>query len=92
MIPTNMGFVISYVVLFKSFAPFSLELAGVDLPGWCDSSQTGQIFWAVIFTVSVPSLKCLVSPMLDSLVRNNPSNDSQTALLIEICKCILSPT
>lgn len=59
MIPTNMGFVISYVVLFKSFAPFSLELAGVDLPGWCDSSLTGQIFWAVIFTVSVTSLKCL---------------------------------
>lgn len=59
MIPTNMGFVISYVVLFKSFAPFSLELAGVDLPGWCDSSLTGQIFWAVIFTcvtilVSIP--------------------------------------
>jgi len=52
MIPTNMGFVVSYVVLFKSFAPFSLELAGADLPSWCDSSRTGQIFWAVIFTVS----------------------------------------
>ena len=52
MIPTNMGFVVSYVVLFKSFAPFSFKLAGVALPSWCDDSRTGQIFWALCFTVS----------------------------------------
>ena len=52
MIPTNMGFVVSYIVLFKSFAPFTFTLAGLNLPSWCDSSFTGQIFWAVLFTVS----------------------------------------
>lgn len=41
MIPTNMGFVVSYVVLFKSFAPFSFKLAGLDLPAWCDDTRVG---------------------------------------------------
>ena len=52
MIPTNMGFVVSYVVLFKSFAPYTLGLCGLELPGWCDNTFTGQIFWAVLYTVS----------------------------------------
>eukprot|EP00354_Favella_ehrenbergii_P011630 CAMPEP_0170467086 /NCGR_PEP_ID=MMETSP0123-20130129/10797_1 /TAXON_ID=182087 /ORGANISM="Favella ehrenbergii, Strain Fehren 1" /LENGTH=217 /DNA_ID=CAMNT_0010733365 /DNA_START=29 /DNA_END=682 /DNA_ORIENTATION=- len=41
MIPTNLGFVITYVVLFKSFAPHSLITAGIHLPSWCDESRTG---------------------------------------------------
>ena len=53
MIPCNMGFVVSYCVLFKSFAPFAFDLVGVKLPSWCDLSFAGQIFWAVLFTVSL---------------------------------------
>ena len=53
MIPCNMGFVVSYIVLFKSFAPFSLGLIGLDLPGWCDDTFVGQIFWAVLFTICI---------------------------------------
>ena len=53
MIPCNMGFVVSYIVVFKSFVPFTLGLLGLTLPGWCDDSFVGQIFWAVIFTVSL---------------------------------------
>lgn len=53
MIPCNMGFVISYIVLFKSFAPFVFMKLGIDLPGWCDASRTGQIFWAILFTIII---------------------------------------
>ena len=41
MIPTNLGFVITYVVLFKSFAPSTIGLLGATLPSWCDDSRTG---------------------------------------------------
>ena len=51
MIPTNAGFVLTYFVLFKSFAPHTLMMLNLDLPHWCDDSKEGQIFWAVIFTV-----------------------------------------
>ena len=52
MVPANMGFQITYIVLFKSFAPATLAMLGVDLPGWCANTRGGQIFWAVMFTVS----------------------------------------
>ena len=50
---------------FKSFAPFALGLAGVDLPSWCDDSFTGQIPWACIFTliISLVSLPRKVSSL-----------------------------
>lgn len=51
MIPTNAGFVLTYYVLFKSFAPHTLDMLGLDLPGWCDDSKVGQIFWAGLFTL-----------------------------------------
>ena len=50
MIPCNMGFFVSYIVLFKSFAPYSLILIGLDLPSWCDNTRAGQIFWSILFT------------------------------------------
>jgi len=56
MIPTNMGFVLTYFVLFKSFAPHTLQMLGADLPGWCDDTQVGQIFWACIFLVGCISV------------------------------------
>lgn len=52
MILCNGGFVISYIVLFKSFMPFSLQTAtGQHLPKWCDDSRGGQAFWAVLFSI-----------------------------------------
>ena len=51
MIPTNGGFVLTYYVLFKSFAPHTLTLLKLELPGWCDESKVGQIFWAVLFFI-----------------------------------------
>ena len=41
MIPTNLGFVVSYIVLFKSFTPFTLGLLGADLPSWCADTRVG---------------------------------------------------
>ena len=56
MIPTNGGFVLTYYVLFKSFAPHTLTLLKLELPGWCDESKVGQIFWAVLFLlVCIPA-------------------------------------
>ena len=46
-----MGFQVCYIVLFKSFAPATMDMLGIDLPGWCDNTQVGQIFWAVVFTL-----------------------------------------
>ena len=51
MIPTNMGFALSYFVIFKSFVPYTFGELGVTLPNWCDDSRYGQIFWAGIFFV-----------------------------------------
>ena len=45
-----MGFVVSYMVLFKSFAPFTIGLLGATLPSWCADTRVGQIFWAVLFS------------------------------------------
>ena len=57
MICCNIGFNVSYIVLFKSLLPFTIQKAmGSDLPSWCDDSQTGQIFWGVLFTVRITSL------------------------------------
>lgn len=53
MIATNIGFVITYIVLFKSFAPYSFGRLGIDLPEWCADTFKGQIFWACIFTVII---------------------------------------
>ena len=50
---------------FKSFAPFALGLAGVNLPSWCDDSFFGQIPWACIFTliISIVSLPRKISSL-----------------------------
>ena len=53
MIPTNMGFAITYFVLFKSFVPYTFGMLGVDLPVWCNDTRWGQSFWAGVFFVSV---------------------------------------
>jgi len=49
MIPTNMGFAITYFVLFKSFVPYTFGMLGVDLPVWCNDTRWGQSFWAGVF-------------------------------------------
>ena len=56
MICCNIGFNVSYMVLFKSLMPYSIELAmgpGKNLPGWCDQSVNGQMFWLILFTVGI---------------------------------------
>ena len=54
MICCNLGFVVCYIVLFKSLVPYSIRMAiGHPLPSWCDESKTGQIFWAVLFSVRI---------------------------------------
>ena len=54
MICCNIGFSASYMVLFKTLMPYSLALAlKRDLPSWCDDSSNGQLFWLILFTVSV---------------------------------------
>ena len=59
MICCNIGFNVSYMGLFKSLIPYSIQLAvGKDkpLPKWCNEEVNGQMFWLIIFTVS--SQKC----------------------------------
>jgi amino acid permease len=42
MIACNVGFTISYFVLFKSFMPYAIEQAiNGPLPTWCNSEKTG---------------------------------------------------
>lgn len=46
----NVGFLISYVVLFKDLTPYTLKLFGADnLPSFLDDSWTGKAVWATIF-------------------------------------------
>ena len=53
MMCCNIGFIGSYMVLFKSLMPYSLGLAfGRNLPSWCDESYYGQLFWCIAFMVS----------------------------------------
>ena len=56
MLPANIGFLTSYFVVFKTYMPYSIELAsGKTLPKWCGDSLTGQIFWVfVLYCIMVP--------------------------------------
>jgi amino acid permease len=45
----NIGFLISYVVLFKDLTPYSLQLFGVNLPSYLDQSKLGKAVWATLF-------------------------------------------
>jgi len=57
MIACNAGFLLSYIVLFKSFMPYSIQLAtGKRLPSWCDDSFDGQMIWAVFFCFVITPL------------------------------------
>jgi len=52
MVACNIGFIMSYMVLFKSFLPYAIEqVTGSDLPSWCDTSRNGQMFWLALFTL-----------------------------------------
>lgn len=54
MIACNGGFTLSYIVLFKSFMPYAIQLStGKKLPSWCDDSFGGQMIWAVIFCIGM---------------------------------------
>lgn len=54
MISCNIGFTVSYIVLFKSFMPYAIATtSGQALPHWCDDSRLGQAFWGVIFCTVV---------------------------------------
>ena len=45
----NVGFLISYIVLFKDLTPYSLQLFGVDLPSYLNDSKLGKFVWASLF-------------------------------------------
>ena len=51
----NVGFLISYIALFKTLMPYTMENFGAEsLPSWLGQkdttgSQTGEIVWASIF-------------------------------------------
>lgn len=52
MVCANAGFLISYIVLFKSFMPYAIQtIKGSRLPSWCDDTLVGQIFWCILFSV-----------------------------------------
>jgi len=58
----NIGFLISYIVLFKNLMPYTLNLFGADkaLPNWLQDNDTGKRVWAtlycflLLFPVSLP--------------------------------------
>ena len=45
----NIGFLISYVVLFKDLTPYALNLFGATLPSYLDDSKLGKTVWATLF-------------------------------------------
>lgn len=54
-----MGFCMSFLVFVKQTVPSFIEQCGAKLPEWCDQSQFGQAFWAVlaafgVFPLSTP--------------------------------------
>lgn len=56
MILCNLGFIVSYFVLFKTLLPYSIELAmgdGNSLPKWCGQLKEGQMTWAIIFGIGL---------------------------------------
>jgi amino acid permease len=57
MLACLIGFVMSYIVLFKELMPYTIQrLKGSDpLPDIIGMGTTGQIFWASIFSVIPPS-------------------------------------
>lgn len=42
----------SYIVFVKQTVPFII-LKFTTLPSWCDNTQYGQAFWAVLFSLLV---------------------------------------
>lgn len=58
----NIGFLISYIVLFKNLMPYTLHTFGADkaLPNWLQDNETGKRVWAtlycflLLFPVSLP--------------------------------------
>lgn len=53
----NMGFLISYIVLFKQMMPYTLESMGIDLPEMFADTKKGSYTWATIFSF------CLMFPI-----------------------------
>jgi amino acid permease len=48
------GFLISYIALFKTLMPYTIESLGVPIPDWLGQKDTtgestGEIVWATIF-------------------------------------------
>jgi len=52
------GFGMSYIVFVKQTVPFIILKFVAKLPAWCDDTQYGQAFWAVLFSVSPPNSRC----------------------------------
>jgi amino acid permease len=53
MLACLIGFVMSYIVLFKELMPYTIQkLSKQPLPEFIGMGKLGQIFWASIFSVS----------------------------------------
>ena len=52
-ITCNVGFLISYIVLFKSTMPIALKNLKINLPDWLDDNEVGRTNWASIFCFSM---------------------------------------
>lgn len=53
----NVGFLITYVILFKTTMPRTLDEVGIPHPDWLGSNTTGKIVWDTIFSF------CLLLPL-----------------------------